>query len=173
VIIKAAACSAILGGCGYLGVMLGNRSSQRTKQLREFRKALNLLEFDVDFLCMPLCESFDKIAKNCEGAVKSIFLNISENFKNSPCGDMRTCWRKAFELNRTKLYLNDEDKKIFMDFAKNLGTGNREKEMNNIRTADARLKVAEEEAYVQSKKDSKLYRGLGILSGIFFVIILV
>ena len=172
-ILKAVACSAVFGGCGYLGIELANRSEKRMKQLREFRRALNLLEFDVDFLCMPICESFDKIAKNCDGVVKSVFSSIRDSAGSSPCGDMWTYWERAFELYRRELYISEDDKKILKDFAKNLGAGDRDKEMNNIRAADARLKIAEEEAYVQSKKDSKMYRGLGFLSGIFLVIVLV
>ncbi len=171
--LRLTACAAILAGCGYLGIMLGSCYHLRCKQLGEFRRALKQLEFDVDFLSITLCESFEKIVHNSCGGVKSVFEYVTKRLKENRCDDMEKYWVRALKIYGYELKLNDEDKRILTDFAKNLGTGNRETELNNIRAADMRLKVAEEDACREAKKNSKMYRGLGFLSGIFLVIVLV
>ena len=70
------------------------------------------------------------------------------------------------------LNLTDGDIQIITDFFKTLGSGDREKEKNNIRITALRLKMAVEEAKIEAEKNSKMYRGLGFLSGIFLVIVL-
>lgn len=172
-ILKMAASAAILGGCGYLGIMLGSCYKKRAQQLGEFRCTLKQLEFDVDFLSITLCESFEKIVRSSNSGVKLVFKYVLKRLRENRCADMEKCWECALKRHSSELYITAEDKKILTDFAKNLGTGNREKEMNNIKAADMRLKVAEDEAYAEAKKNSKMYRGLGFLCGIFLVIILV
>lgn len=171
--LRLAACAAILAGCGYLGIMLGAVYKKRTQQLREFRQALKQLEFDVNFLSVTLCESFEKIVHNSGGGVKSVFAYVAKKLREKQCDNMEKCWIKALRIYSYELSLNDDDKRILTDFAKNLGSGNRETEMNNIKAAEMRLKIAEEDACTEAKKNSKMYRGLGFLSGIFLVIILI
>lgn len=172
-ILKLVACAAIIGGCGCMGIMLGTRCKKRTQQLGEFRSALKQLEFDVDFLNITLCESFGKIASNSSEGVRSVFSYIMKRLSENRCIDMESCWAKAFKIYSNELYINDDDKKIIEDFAKNLGSGDRENEMNNIKAADMRLKIAEEDSHTEGEKNSKMYRGLGFLCGIFLVIILI
>ena len=172
-ILKMAASTAILGGCGYLGIMFGTCYKKRAQQIGEFRNALKQLEFDVDFLSITLCESFEKIVSSSSNGVKQVFTYVLKRLRENRCADMEKCWDYALKMYGSELYITAEDKKILTDFAKNLGTGNREKEMNNIKAADMRLKVAEDEAHAEAKKNSKMYRGLGFLCGIFLVIVLV
>lgn len=172
--LKVFAGGTVLFCCGMLGMLFANGYKKRVVQLVEIQNAIMQLEYDIDFLSIPLSESFEKLAKaSSEGALKEIFSYIWQRLKNYGSTDIKKLWYRAFERMEGELYLNCEDKRILLDFAENLGKGNREQEKNNIKAVLMRLKICEEEARAEAKCNVKMYRGLGMLLGVFIVIVLV
>lgn len=167
------ACALIVVGCTYLGMMFASRSKSRVIQLGEFKKALNQLEFDIDFLNITLSESFEKIANNSDKALKKVFSYIARNIRINRCSNMENVWKQAIQNVRNEIFLTDDEIKIIIDFSKNLGSGDREKEKNNVKLATMRLSVAEDEARDEANKNTRMYKGLGVLSGAFIVIVLI
>ena len=162
----------LLFGCGYAGILLSKRFQCRVIQLGELQNALVQLEYDIDYLCIPLGESFEKIAKNSESELKNVFLYISRRLKDNPGCDMYRLWKRAFSKFSMDIALADEDIAAVTEFSKMLGLGSREKEKNNIKITQMRLKILEESAKCDAEKNIKMYRGLGFLAGCFLVIIL-
>lgn len=170
--VKFLACAVILGGCSALGMLLAARFHKRVKQLSEFENAFVQLEYDIGFLNIPLDEAFDKLSKNTENIISDIFRYISYRLSKNKCCDMYKVWKRAIEHSSDDLYLSDSDKQILLDFSKTLGQGNSEKEKNNIKLTLMRLKIAQTEAQSAASSNVKMYRGLGVLMGIFIVILL-
>ncbi len=162
----------VLFGCGYLGILFSIKFKKRIKQLAELQQAMCELEHNIEFLQIPIGDGLNFVSKHCETELKSVFLYMSERLQTSPVCDMERLWRRGFEKYRQALALKDEDIEIMIDFSKSLGSGNREKEKNNIKVTSMRLKIAEDEARIEQEQNSKMYRGLGFLFGIFVVIIL-
>lgn len=164
---------AIIIGCAYLGILLAASFKKRVRQLAEFRNVLAQLEFDIDFRCIPLSESLKNMGKNCQGAVRDVLLYISERLSEDRCVNMQKLWSRAINRFKYELFLTEEDIEIILIFSKNLGSGDCSQEKNNLKMASARLKMAEDEALEIAKRNVKMCRGLGILAGIFIVIVLV
>lgn len=171
--IKLVASAVILCSCAALGIFFASGFQKRVKQLTELENAFMQLEFDVDFLNITLDESFEKIAKNSVGGIKEVFLYVSDRLKKNRCCDLSKIWKRALERSKYDLFLSDTDKEILIDFSKTLGSGNREKEKNNIKMGLMRLKIAKDEAQNAAASNTKMYRGLGLLTGIFIIIVLV
>ena len=162
----------ILLGCAYLGILFAASFRKRVKQLEELCFIINQMDFDIDFLNIPLSESLKRISGMCEGGVKRVVEYVRMGMNESKCLDMHGLWKKAFERFEYDLALNESDKNIILDFSKNLGSGDRIREKNNIKAATMRLEVACREAKDYATTNSRMYRGLGILAGIFIVIVL-
>ncbi len=163
----------VLLGCGYSGILFSQKFKRRTQELVELLRIMCELEHNIDFLQIPIADALNSIAKNCETALKFVFLYIAERLQNSPAADMDRIWRRALDKYRYAMSLKDEDIEILLDFSKNLGAGNRDKEKNNIRITSMRLKLAEDEARSEMQQDVKMCRGLGFLFGIFVVVVLI
>lgn len=171
-ILRLAACAAIMLGCGYLGILFASGFKARVRQIGEFTAALSQLEFDIDFLNITVRESFEKIAGNSPPGIACIFSYVAERMEEERCVKTEKLWERAIRINRSELFLTDGDVAILADFSKNLGCGSRDNEINNIRAAIMRLKLAEDEARAEASGNVKMYRGLGLLCGIFLVIVL-
>lgn len=172
-ILRIFASGIVLLGCAYLGLLFAASYKKRVMQLAEFENALIQLEFDIDFLNIPLADSLKKIERNCEKGVKDVFAYIRERIETDRCINMQSLWKRALSKFKEELFLSDDDKKILIDFSKNLGSGDRINEKNNIKLTLARLGIVGEEAREIAARNSKMCRGLGLLAGIFIVIVLI
>ncbi|MBR5156025.1 MAG: stage III sporulation protein AB [Clostridia bacterium] len=170
--VKLLAGAIIFFGCGYFGILFSQKFKERVRQLAEFQRALTELEYSIEFMGMTIGDALMILAKNSETELESVFLYVSERLKSSPGSDMQKIWQRALSKYSEGLALKKDDVEIILDFSKNLGTGNREKEKNNIKVTSMRLRIAEDEARAELERNSKMYRGLGFLSGIFVVIVL-
>ncbi len=160
-------------GCGYLGILFSKRFKNRVTQLAEMQRVMTELEHCIEFLGMTVADALAVISKNCDTELKLVFMYVAERLKSSPGSNMEGVWQRGIDKYRQALILNNEDIEIIINFSKNLGLGNREKEKNNIRVTLMRLKLAEDEARAELEQNSKMYRGLGFLFGIFVVIVLI
>lgn len=161
----------ILGG-GYLGIVYASRFDSRVQQLEAFRRALSQLEFDIRFLSLPLAEAMEKVAISQTGAVEQIFRETAAGLNRHKGAQVIDVWKSAVQKYRCRLCLTEQDWQSVSSFSHSLGCGDVESEIGNIRAAQMRLSVVEEEARALAKKNVRLYRGLGFLAGIFAAILL-
>lgn len=171
--LKLLASCAVFSGCGYLGILCAGRLKKRVRQLDEFKSALTQLQFDIDYLGIPLAEAFERIAKNTESEIKNLFLYVSERLSGHPGCDMQKVWTRAISKYEADLAFGKEDIDVITDFSKTLGTGNCEKEKNNIKVTQMRLEILLNQARSEAESNTKIYRGLGFLTGIFLVVLLI
>lgn len=156
---------------GYLGMIASSALSIRINQIEELSIAINQIGFNIGFLKMPVFEAISSVAKSRHGAVARFLGNISEEmseFGFSPAD----AFEKAIEKSAGELCISENDTLILREFAENLGKGGVEYEMNNINAVSAKLKIAKDEAEGEKNQKYKLWRGAGILIGIFIVIML-
>lgn len=158
----------ILGG-GYVGCLAASPFSVRVEQIELFRLALTQISFNIGFLKLPITRAIEEAAKARKGAVGRILLNAAEKMRDAEPFD---AFSEAIEQNKTYLCMTDADTEIIREFAENLGKGDTESELNNIKAACAKLKLAYDLADAERVKNVKLRRGIGLLGGILAAILL-
>lgn len=167
--IRIAAAGIVVIGGGYAGAFAASAFSVRAVQLKQFYLALTQMGFNIGFLKLPVAQAAEGAAKTGHGAVSRVLLNAAEEMKNvAP----PVAFERALRRNRSALCLSAEDEEILKDFAANLGAGDTEREMNNIKAACAKLKLAQTVAETERDRRGKLWRGIGLLGGIFAAVML-
>jgi len=172
----------IIIGCTYIGTYFGNKLSARTLQLSAFQSALEILKFNILFLNLPLAEALYKVAKSqpvsekpqgCVGRIfKTMSLEISRSDTLGSMQSVQNAWEISLAKERRTLNLSDEEIQTLAEFASRLGSGDRDDQTGNIEITSAKLAVFETEARINAQKNAKLYRGLGLLSGLLIVVLL-
>ena len=163
----------IIFGSTYIGVSFANKYELSVNQIVGFINALKMLEFDISYLRLPLNDAFERIAKGQNGVVKSIFEYMAKELSSKKCEDVGILFKRAISNYEKELLIGEEATAVLYDFSKNMGCMDVENEIANIKTASMKLKYFEEEAREKSKYDGKMCRGLGLLTGIFIVIMLI
>lgn len=169
--LKILASAAVVLGGGYIGLLLASTLDIRVRQLEQFRLAIEQMGFSISFLKLPVAEAFCGAAKSRSGAVGRILSGaaseISEN-RLSPA----VALERSVQRNRSSLCVGEEELDILSEFAASLGRGDAESELSNINAACARLKIAQAAAEGERDQKGRMWRGIGLLCGMFAVVML-
>ncbi len=169
-IIKAFFLSSIFGLAVYIGNSKANQYVIRVKELISIKSALNILENKIKFTQTPLAEIFDSIAEKCsENNIKNLFLKLSAELKQNM--NIHKSWEKILNTEPTGLY--EEDIKVLTDMGKILGATDVEGQISNIKITRELIDGQTKKAENEKEKNVKLFRTLGIVSGLTIIIILV
>lgn len=167
-ILKAFFLICIFGLAIYIGNVKASRYVDRLKELVNIKSALNILENKIKFTQIPLEEIFKQIAsssfeKNIEEIFKKLSLTQNSNIHKD--------WKNVINTSNTNL--NEEDKKILIDMGNILGSTDVEGQVSNIKITSSFIDRQIEKAEQEKEKNVKLFRTLGIVSGLTIMIILI
>ena len=122
----------------------------------------------IKFTQSPLNEIFKNISENCsEKNIKNIFNKLTEKQNNN----IHKNWENTINLSESNL--NIEDKKILIDMGKILGATDVDGQISNIKIASSFIDRQIEKAEQEKEKNAKMFRTLGIVSGLTIIIILI
>lgn len=163
----------VITACGLLGIAASNRYTLRPRDLRRYRSAMQMLETEIIYGCTPLPQAFSNIAGKVDGPLKGFFSMISEDLLTGFSYSLSNAWVKALEVLIAESCLNNADKELIVDFGKVLGSSDREDQKKHFELLYIQLKQHEEMAEEARRKNGKMYKSLGFLSGIVIFILLV
>lgn len=156
----------------FIGYALANKYSSRVLELRDLIMALEIFETKIKYTYDSLTTSFMYIADNLKTKIYRIFFitaqEVSEN-KNDSAGE---CFKKVVDNEKIFLNLNKEDIEILKELGISLGQTDIEGQLKNIRLVSNALRNQLEEAKEEKNKNFKMYRNMGVLSGLIIIIIL-
>ncbi|WP_027627774.1 stage III sporulation protein SpoIIIAB [Ruminiclostridium cellobioparum] len=161
----------LTGATSLIGFLLAADCSKRPRTLRELQALLQMLENEISYLSNLLTEAFFRIYETSKVDAAILFKAAALNLQTGGVtADM--AWDKAVNEYYSKLSLNREDRAILITFGKMLGNSDLEGQLNNIRLVSSQLKLQEAKSEEMKRKNEKMYRTLGVLSGLALAIIL-
>lgn len=166
-LIKLAGAGLIFFAGIFWGLLKSGELVKRERSLRDIKTALNILESEIVFSSHYLKYAFLRISKICGCA--GLFSDMSSEIGEFSAAE---AWRHALLKNKKELFLKDIDVEILNILGAELGLSDRERQVNNIRHVSLLLEQNLEEAHEEYLKTAKLYRSMGILGGLFLIIIL-
>ncbi len=170
VIIKTISLILILGLATYVGNIMAKKYTNRVKELICIKLALNFLENKIKFTQTPLKEIFNQIAKTTNDKnIKNLFSKIIENLNKN----LSITLALENAINTCETNLTKEDRNILLDMGKMLGKTDVEGQVSQIEITNSFLNNQIEKAEKEKNKNTKLYKTLGIISGLAIIIILI
>ncbi len=154
-----------------IGFSLAADCSKRPRILREIQALLQMLENEISYLSNLLIDAFRRIVENSKVDAAILFKAAADYLVASGV-TADEAWEKAVEVNYSRLSLNKEDKAILISFGRMLGNSDLDGQLNNIKLMSSQLKLQEAKAEEMKRKNERIYRSLGVLSGLAITIIL-
>lgn len=152
----------------YIGKLISNKYTLRLKELKDIKNALNIIESKIKFTYEPLQEIFIQTSK-------MISKNISQIFVQA-CNNMNKCNAEEawdFSIKNSTTNLNTEDIECLKGFGKMLGKTDKEGQIRMINLTKEFIEIQIEKAKTEEEKNAKMYKTLGVIIGLTFVIILI
>lgn len=162
----------IVGASTWLGFAAARQLILRTRQLRELQTAFQLLETEIMYAATPLPQALNKVGKNVNWPVARFFLSCGEVMKTETGITVDRAWTEAVKRVTSKTALNKSDRKILINFGKNLGNSNRKHQEKNLKLVQEQLKLAEKDSLLVKENNVKKWRYFGVLGGLLIVILL-
>lgn len=159
--------------CGALGIAASNKYSQRPKEIRKLRASIQMLETEIIFGCTPLPLALSNISCKADGAISRFFANAAEDLLAGISHNLESAWFKAVDQLLSESNIDMQDGELIKDFGKVLGGSDREDQKKHFELLYIQLRQHEEMAEDARKKNEKMYKSLGFLSGLVIFIILV
>ena len=172
-ILKLIGSAMVLISASILGIAYSREFSKRPQQLRALQGLLQLLENDISFLSSILSDAFERLYRCSSSEVSVFFMDAAKNLRSLSGMNASEAWEISVRNNMSKTSLSREDEQILISFGKMLGNSDLEGQLKNIRLAVSQLKLQEQKAEEQKRKNEAMYRSLGFLGGLAIVILLV
>lgn len=157
----------------YIGFMYGETFRRRLDELKEILKALLILENEVIYGTTPLPEALENLCYKVQEPVKKFIKAIEERLIKGNVESVYEGARQEFSAIENEFYLDDEDKKIVGDFFKSLGESGVYGQEKIFTLAIEGIKLNLKDAEESAKKNTKLYRYLGVCIGAMITIFLI
>lgn len=152
----------------YIGNLISKKYSLRLKELKDIKNALNIIESKIKFTYEPLPDIFMQTSKMLSKSISQIFVQASNNMKTC---DAENAWERSIQMATTNL--NEEDMENIKSFGKMLGKTDKEGQLSRIELTKTFIEIQIEKAKIEEQKNAKLYKTLGAVAGLAFVIILI
>ena len=156
---------------GLFGYSLCDDYLERMNCLEAIKKVLIRLRGEIKHNNSSVCEALENIEVDNQ-KIMNFIKNVIRNYR----GEGQSLW-EAWEKSTKSCFekaskLNWEEIKIIKDFGRNLGITDRETQLKNIDECVRELDGCILTLKKEKKEKCKLYKTLGVLSGLFIAIVL-
>ncbi len=156
----------------WIGFEYAKRLSDRPKQLRQLKVAVQSLEAEMMYGLTPLAEAADHIAKQLPKPVSTLFQRFSEKLFEKECSAFEA-WQASIKDVWNTTALLDSEREVMLQFGSTLGQHDLEQQQKQIHLTLAHLAREEQEAREKQHRYEKMVKSLGFLAGLLVVILLV
>ncbi|MGM7635525.1 stage III sporulation protein SpoIIIAB [Bacillus sp. Hm123] len=160
----------LLGSC-WIGMEQGRKLSERPRQIRLLKSALQSLEAEIVYGHTPLYESARKLSERLPQPIATLFSSFAQLLTTTEM-DAQAAWRKSLQDIWSRMELKEEERSILLEFGETVGRHDRLTEQKQILLTLTHLERQEQEAAEAYKRYGKLYRNLSIIGGLFIVLLL-
>ena len=151
-----------------IGLIISKMYENRVNELKEFKSIFNIMKTKIKFTYEPLREIFLQISKDNNTKIEKIFGQMACQIQYE---QVEKVWSTA--IQKADISINQEDKNIIKKLGKLLGQTDVEGQISEIEVAENFLDMQIEKAEDEKKKNQKMYKTLGVVVGLVFVIILI
>nr|WP_231784257.1 stage III sporulation protein SpoIIIAB [Lentibacillus sp. JNUCC-1] len=154
------------------GFDVSHRLQERPKHIRQLKNALQVLEAEILYSQLPLQDAFNMVAKQVPNPTGNFFASLSKRLETLPdhFGDL---WEQELSQFMHHACINRNDREIMMQFGRTLGQHDFEQQQKHIYLANSHLDRELEEARDNQIRYAKLAKSLGVLFGLFIVLLLI
>ena len=150
----------IMIGCTAFGIESGKEIYLRRKELEELHKFFMLFQLELRFLKLPVKEILLKLVNKVDSCFKEWVEEIIRG------DDFEECWINAINIHFKNSHLTSEERNELKQLGKNMGSP------EAISLYLSGLELSIQNTREEEKEKKKLYRSMGIMGGIFLVILL-
>ena len=152
------------------GFMKAQRYVARPNQLQQLKTALQLLQTEISYGVTPLPQAFSKLESKLESPIADFFSQARNGLQSGLTA--KQAWQKAIEEVGETTALIEKDRQALEELGYNLGQSSSEDQLRYLELAQDNLDNLHKKALEKKENKVKLWRYLGVLSGLLVVVLI-
>jgi len=161
----------VIFGCAAMGMSAGNELGRRIRDLRELLKLLELLEGEISYAHAVLTESFRHAARRMRTPYAEFLENMAEHMDERRGDTLKDIFAHHVRDDLKNTALLSADREELVCFGEQLGNLDVKMQLAAIALYRKQLSQACVQAQENWRRDSKLYRCLGFMGGLFLAVL--
>lgn len=161
----------ILSSTG-IGMYMGCWYRWEIKQLKEFKKIIMLLKGEISYGNTALADAIKEIASKKEGEFSEFLLAVEKGIEEGQGVRFQLIWENAVEVKLSRISLGLKSKEMIKGLGRELGYMDKHTQIECLDVFLYELDEEIKEKTTASKDKTRICNAIGILLGIFIVIIL-
>lgn len=163
----------ILSGTAGIGFGKARELDQRVEELRTLRQLVMLLEGEIRCTRRPLPELFYSLGERVRPPFQKFFTETGRALELHQGLTVQEVWKAQLALSRKNLHLSRQEYEELQEFGGMLGCLDLRMQTELCVWYGERLKMAVQTAAGEAGEKRRLYRCLGILSGVVLVVLII
>lgn len=155
-----------------IGFYYGKSYSNRLNNLIYLEQCIKILETEIVYAAVPLPEALTNVYYKGNKKISFIFEEIRNHLLKNKKGDVYNSFFHVVNSIKDKINFKEEDVELMLSLGRMLGSSDREDQEKNFRLVLNQILILEKEAKLARDKNEKMFKNLGVLTGIAIVIIL-
>lgn len=161
----------VLFASGGIGFLYARELMRRNKEIEELCQLLKMILGDIRYMRSTLPEAIAKAKKRHGGSYRLFLCEVEEGLQEANGVTFSQIWDMSVKRGLCTGALNEEDKQKMIRFGEAISSADRETIILYFEQYIDELQQINQELQRTVKDKVKLYRSLGVLSGIFLVVL--
>lgn len=161
----------VLLGAGGMGMMFSSRFLTRLRLLEEARRLVYLLKGEILYANSSLDEAFCRAGHRLGGRMGELAVQVAERIGEKQGRGFGEIWREEVK-NLQDLPLSKEDLGQLEEFGRQLGYLDRQMQERTMLLYLEQLELSIRSMRERRQEACRLYTGLSLAGGIFFIILM-
>ena len=157
----------IIATCTAIGFQKSRELGQHVKELEELRHVFSMFQSELNYMKITFEELFCDVQRKTTGHYNLWLNDLSEKLRERGKGTFDTIWTTSIETHFKETHLTKEELQGLKQIGKNLSSP------DAISLYLEELSISIQRTREEEKSKKKLYQSMGIMAGIFLVIVLV
>lgn len=156
-----------------IGYLYGEIYRKRPIDLKEWNKAVLYLQSEIIYNNTPIPIALSNVAMKMNDTIRRLFLCLSNNLKNNNIDSLSSEFHRVYIEYKNDFYLAEEDEVVIGDFFKGIQESSSYGINKVFELTLENLKINIVDSEELSKKNTKLYRNLGLCIGAMISILII
>lgn len=158
--------------CAITGICWGAKTTYRIEELEHMQRAMTMLQNNIDFLAMPLPDALEEIGKKSYYIIANLFLKTANEMEKRKGEGGEEIWKQEVLHWQNTTYLEKQDIDAVIRFGTSIGYLDIEQQKASIILLLRYIETTLTQLQQKKIQQQKLYTSMGILGGMFIVVIL-
>ena len=162
----------IIFSLGMIGFIKAEKLKKRYEEMLDFKKILVMLQGEIRYNNSAIAEAFLHVSNHFKGAYASILDEASGRTSDNSGESFEKIWLEIVDKNKDMLNVNDSDMDIIRELGKSIGYLDREMQNKSLDMLIGRAQITIDEQCEKLPENMKIYRCMGIMMGIFVILLI-